>query len=70
MHITDIKDGMKIRATADWADCWKAGDEFVVKMDENGTPTIQCHDPENGPSHGLDGTCDEDGNLPEFEAVL
>ncbi|MHB1086117.1 MAG: hypothetical protein ACYCZ0_00010 [Minisyncoccota bacterium] len=44
MKLSDIKVGMKIRAVADWADCWKTGDEFVT-FEESGVPAIHCHDP-------------------------
>lgn len=74
MKHSELREGMTIRATSDWADtCWKSGDEFTVYMD-NGEghaplPFIKCHDPENGPQHGLDALDDGDDNLPEFEIV-
>lgn len=66
MKYNDLKPGMKIRATADWADCWKAGDEFEVYDLPNGVHAINCHGV-LGTYHGLDGTATEDGELPEFE---
>lgn len=73
MKHTDLRDGMKIRAVADWCDCWKADDEFVVKMDtgpgHDPMPYVECHDPDNGGHHTLDAMDDGDGELPEFEPV-
>jgi hypothetical protein len=70
MQHKDLREGMKIKAMGDWCDCWKSGDEFTVKADSEGAQPprlyIDCHDPENGPKHGLD---DGDGELPEFEPV-
>lgn len=66
MKYSDLKPGMKIRAVAAWSDCWAAGDEFDV-YERDGVMSINCHDGEFGPHHGLDGTATEDGDLPEFE---
>ena len=71
MKHAELREGMTIKAVADYADCWRAGDEFVVHMDAGEghapMPFIKCHDPHNGPQHGLDGMDDGDGELPEFE---
>lgn len=72
MKHADLKEGMKIRATCDYADsCWKTGDEFIVHMEigegHAPLPFIECHDTENGPQHLLDALDEGDGELPEFE---
>jgi hypothetical protein len=69
MKYSDLKPGMKIRATADWGDCWKVGDEFTVYADDAGEMAIYCHDPDNGPHHGLMASATDDGDLPEFAPV-
>lgn len=67
MRYSDLKPGMKIRAVADWCDCWKAGDEFEVRAADDGEMAIRCHDGDFGGQHGLLSTATDDGDLPEFE---
>lgn len=67
MKHSELKAGMKIKTTDNWADCWKLGDEFIVQETAEGEFFIECHDHGNGPEHGFSGLDDGYDALPEFE---
>ena len=53
IKLSELQAGTRIRATDDWSECWKVGDEFELFVNEYGERHINCRDVENGPVHHL-----------------
>lgn len=65
MKFKDMKDGMFIKVTGDYADCIKAGDILVIHInaDDPTEPYVKC----SHGNHYLKSSLDKKNCMPEFK---
>lgn len=66
MRLNTIKQGMRLKAVGDYADCIHTGEEFLVESNHRDELFIRC---DHGKGEHVLGEefADEEGEIPELE---